>query len=135
MDRQSLILGTVLTVLLALTGFYAFFVQTDGSIETPEREGFENVTADADNQVVTASFYNRSIDIMYEDTEEAKMYLDYNRDGSFDYQFDVQSDGEYHNTSRTVKLGGEEFALYFKYIDYSDRTGDGEITLYKVKRP
>lgn len=130
-----MILGTVLTVLLALTGFYAFFVQADTGVESPEEEGFKNVTADAENQVATASFYNRSIDIMYEDTEEAKMYLDYDRDGSFDYQLDVQSDGEYHNTSRTVRLDGEEFALYFKYIDYSDRTGDGEITLYKVRRP
>lgn len=134
MDRQTLILTTVLTVLIALTGFYITFLDHHGD-ETDTDNSFQNVTADSENSIATASFYNESIDLMYEDTAEAKMYLDYDRDGSFDYQIDVESDGERHNTSRTVSLGGDIYALYFKYTDSGEIEGDGEITLYKVTRP
>lgn len=127
-----MILGTVLAVIIGLTGFYAVFLQDSGPVE-PET-GFEPVTADHENSVATASFYNESIDLMYEDRQEARMYLDYDRDGSFDYELDVQSDGERHNVTRTVNLDGDTYELSFRYVDYSNRTGDGEITLYQVNR-
>lgn len=132
-----MILGTVLTVLVGLTGFHVTFLQTDSvTPNTPvDTEKKLNVTANSDNPIQTANFYNQSIDLMYEDRKEAKVYLDYDKDGSFDYQLDINSDGEYHETSRTILLDSTSYALYFRYIDYSNRTDDGEITLYKVKRP
>ncbi|WP_414836302.1 hypothetical protein [Candidatus Nanohalococcus occultus] len=135
MDRQTVILATTLTVLVGLTGLQAGIIQSDQNRSPEQANGFEPVTADSENNVATASFYNQSIDLMYEDRAAAKMYLDYDRDGSFDHQIDVESDGERHNTSRTVTLGEESYGLYFSYSDDAGRTDDGQLTLYKVTRP
>jgi len=130
MERQDIVLTSVLVVLTGLLGFYVA-LQTSG--DTDDR--FTNYTADSENGVATASFYDRTIDLMYEDSQAARMYLDLDRDGSFDRELDLARDGEYHTLTELVELEGEGYVLHIRYRDSANQTGDGEMTLYRVTKP
>jgi len=93
-----------------------------------------NVTVDGDQNVREVSFDNRSLDLMYEDSTEAGMYIDLNQDGSFDLELeDLERNGEVRETTQVVTFDTESYTLYFRYMDDSSRSGEGFLKLYQVK--
>ncbi len=136
MDRQTLLVGVSVFILLAFAGFYLGTGQ-----DSPSGPGSDtkfstlmNTTVDDDDEIATARFDNRTLDLMYEDTEEARFYIDIDRDGSFDKEFDgLKHNGEVYNVTETVNLGESTYMLYFRYKDSGNETGDGWLWLYRVR--
>jgi hypothetical protein len=136
MERQTLLMGVALFVLMVLTGFYAGFLMDSDSRDN-EQNLFStemNVTASDDNDIATVSFDNKSVDIFYEDTPEAKFYIDLNQDGSSDIQIDdLTHDGDTYSTTEIITLNSQNYRLYMTYRDSPETRNDGWITVYQVR--
>ncbi|MFB6245549.1 MAG: hypothetical protein ABEJ03_04350 [Candidatus Nanohaloarchaea archaeon] len=131
MERQSLILSATLLVLLVLTGFYAGFLMDRSQEKTrPMKLNFE---ANSSEDIVEASFNGTSIQLMYEDRNESRMYLDLDMDGSADREIDVVHDGREHNTTELVEAGNRTYTLFITYRDNGSVAGDGEMVLTKAR--
>lgn len=133
MERQNILIAGAVFVLFAVAGFYI------GSSQQSKPGGQEfvegmNVTASSETDVATASFDGQSIDIMHEDSEKARFYLDLDQDGSFDVELeDLDRTGEVEETARVVSIGGKDYRLRFRYRDSPDVKGDSWIRLYLVR--
>ncbi len=89
---------------------------------------------DGENDITTASFDNRSIDLLFEDEQEALMYLDLNRDGSADIELDgLNRSGRVQQTTETVTLGNHSYRLVLEYRDNSTSTGEAYLNLKTAK--
>ncbi|MFB6214023.1 MAG: hypothetical protein ABEJ07_05670 [Candidatus Nanohaloarchaea archaeon] len=130
-DRQTLVLSVVVFLVFSLGGFYLAFYTGD----TPEQKYVSgmNVTADSENNIVTASFDGREIDLMHEDSRQAHYYLDLDRDGSFDLELEgLVHDGQVREHNRTVTLNRTNYRLYFRYRDDAGEEDDSWFRLYRV---
>ncbi len=89
---------------------------------------------DGENDITTASFDNRSMDLLFEDEQEALMYLDLNRDGSADIELDgLNRSGRVQQTTETVTLGNQSYRLVLEYRDNSTSTGEAYLNLKTAK--
>lgn len=86
-----------------------------------------NVTANEDNEIVTARFDNRSINLMYQDSP--RFFLDLNRDGSYDREINITGEGV-RETTELVTLEGRSYNLYLQY----NSSKPGWIKLYRAER-
>lgn len=138
MERQTVVMGVSLAVLLSLGGFYVGFLSDSDPVQRPGETGFPietNITVDSDNNVEEAKFDNRSLDLMAENTDEARFYLDYNQDGSFDREIDIQSDNTLRNTSELIELDNSSYRLYLQYRDDPSVNDDAFMTLFRIDKP
>lgn len=132
MERQTLVTGGAVFFVLALIGFYIAFAGQ----EAPDTKFSQqyNLTADNDNDIVTVSFDNRTLDLMHESTPAAKFYIDKDRDGSFDIRMDgLTRDGEVNNETRIVTFNNTDYRFYFRYSDSPDVRGDAWLRLFFVE--
>jgi len=89
---------------------------------------------DGENDITTASFDNRSMDLLFEDEQEARMYLDLNQDGSADIELDgLNRSGRVQQTTETVTLGNQSYRLVLEYRDNSTSTGEAYLNLKTAK--
>nr|EGQ39764.1 MAG: hypothetical protein J07AB56_04920 [Candidatus Nanosalinarum sp. J07AB56] len=85
---------------------------------------------DGENDIATASFDNRSVDLLFEDDAEARMYLDLDQDGGADIELDgLNRSGAVQQTTETVTLGDRSYRLTFEYRDNSTTTGEAYMNL------
>lgn len=129
LDRQTLITAGAVFVIFVFAGFYLAF-QSE-----PQKQKFVesmNVTADSDNEIVTASFDNQSLDLMHEDQTRARFYLDLNQDGASDIELDVVRNGTVQETTQVVTFGEKSYRLHLRYKDALDRNDDSWIRIYRV---
>ena len=138
MERQTIVLGVSLAVLLSLGGFYAAFL-ADTSTGDPEfNRDFPmemNVTVDSDNQIEEVTFNGSSMELMSEDTEEARFYFDFNMDGSFDREISIEHDNATRTTSELIELDNKTYRAYFRYRDDPEVDEDAFMTLYRIEKP
>ncbi|MFB6291769.1 MAG: hypothetical protein ABEI58_00055 [Candidatus Nanohaloarchaea archaeon] len=133
MERKTLVMGAAVFFVVAMVGFYAAFTAQGPKGDAKYSQRF-NLTADDGNDVVTASFDGRSLDLMHESTERAKFYIDQDRDGSFDIRLDgLTHDGSVNNETRIVTYNNTDYRLYFRYSDSLDSSGDAWLRLFFVE--
>lgn len=129
--RQTLAISAAVFVLFAFGGFYLA-----SNASNPEETLYTSsmdVRVDSETDIATASFDNQKIDLMHEDSQSAKFYLDLDRDGSFDLELEgLEHDGETHNYNRTVTLNQTNYRLHFRYQDETEQVGDSWLKLYRV---
>ena len=133
MKRQTLLMGVAVMILVGLIGFYMAFLMEENlgnsSNQTTKFVESTNFSTSSDDSIVTAEFDNKSLNLMHEDSQEARFYVDLDQDGSFDIELkDLTRDGNVHRTTEIVTLGGTNYRLYFRYKDSdneSDTTFDG----------
>ncbi len=136
MDRQTLLVGVSVFILLAFAGFYLGTGQDSpaGPGQDAKFATLMNTTVDNDADIGTARFDNRSLDLMHENREEARFYIDTDRDGSFDKELeDLEHNGKVQNLTETVNLGDTTYMLYFRYRDSGSERGDAWLWLYRVR--
>lgn len=93
-----------------------------------------NATVNADQPTRTVEFDNHSIQLMFEDRETARMYIDKDNDGSFDIELeDLERNGEIHSVTELVTLGNTSYRLHFRYKDNDSVRDDAWLTLYQVQ--
>jgi hypothetical protein len=130
-DRQTLAISAAVFALFAFGGFYLAFSANDpaSSLYTSSMD----VTVDSETDIATAEFDGQSIDLMHEDSQSARFYLDLDRDGSFDIELEgLTRDGETHRYNRTVTLDRTNYRLHFRYQDDAGEADDSWLELYRV---
>lgn len=138
MERQTAVLGVSLAVLLSLAGFYiGFLYDQEGSsdVNTNEFPMKMNVTVNSDDQIKEARFDDKSFELMAEDSDEARFYFDFDKDGSFDREISIESDDTLRNTTELVQLDNSTYRLYLTYRDDPDINEDAFMTLFRVEKP
>lgn len=138
MERQTVLMGIAIMVLLGLVGFYAGFMVDEGlgpSVNYSDKMVKDmNVTLNDENDIATVEFDNRSLNLMHENTRSAKYYIDLDRDGSSDKRLkNIMHDGKIHHATELVTLKDKTYRLYFRYKDSSDERGDAQLWLYRVE--
>jgi hypothetical protein len=135
MERQTVLMGVSVMVLLALIGFYVGFLYEQPSNNQQNETVMQmNVTVDDEESIKTASFYNHSIDLFHESGMNASFYLDIDQDGSGERQLDIQRTGEEEMLTELVTFDGVDYRLYFRYKDDSTIEEDSYLTLYRVEK-
>lgn len=134
MESRDLILVASIFVLATCAG--ALIGQSLGSEPADQRYSkLMDVEVNASNQIATASFDNRSINLMYESSPEAGMYIDVDRDGSFDRRIDgLVRDGEIRTKVELLGIEEDGYMLYFRYMDDPEQSGEGFLSLYQVRK-
>lgn len=132
MERREYLIGLAILLISTSAAFGAgsFFFN-----DQPERySNLFNITVDSDQPVKTVDFDNQSLQLMFESGQEARMYIDTDRDGSFDIELlDVVRDGEKHTITQLVTYKSTSYRLYFRYSDDKDLSGDGFLSLYRIQ--
>ena len=93
-----------------------------------------NVTVDSDNSVNSVNFDNRSLQLMFESGERARMYIDRDMDGSFDVELtDLERNGDTNTFTSLITYDSTSYRLHFKYSDNSSVEGDAFLNLYQIQ--
>lgn len=129
--REATVLLSLFLVSVGAGFFMAGQTQQNSALSF---EKFVDYRAGPEKAIKKAEFDNRSLNLMYEDSEAARMYIDLDRDGSFDRKLNTTNDGEKRLTEEVVTLKNRSYRLYFRYRDDSERSGDGFLTLYRIKQ-
>ncbi|MBC5793273.1 MAG: hypothetical protein H8Z69_04545 [Nanohaloarchaea archaeon] len=134
MEYRDLVL--LASIFVLATGAGALIGQSFQSEPVEQRYSkLLDVRVNSSTQVATASFDNRSINLMYESSDKAGMYIDVNRDGSFDKRLNgLVRDGEEHTKVELLGLDSDGYMLYFRYSDNSSVSEDGSLELYQVRK-
>jgi hypothetical protein len=105
--------------------------QPGGQTDRQETVFTVGALVDGENDITTASFDNRSMDLLFEDEEEeARMYLDLDRNGSADIELDgLNRSGRVQQTTETVTLGNQSYRLVLEYRDNSTSAGEAYLNL------
>lgn len=135
MERQTILMGVSVMVLLALIGFYVGFLYEQPA-ENQLNETFidMNTTVNDDENIETVNFYNNSLDLFYESGANASFYFDIDQDGSADRELNVDRTGEEERQTELVTLDGTDYRLYLRYKDNTSVEDDGYMTLYRVEK-
>lgn len=138
MDRQVILAAAAVFIISVSAGGYLAFQSQEKGVTKPVEPTTPlslNYTANDDEDVVTASFYGKKVNLMHEDSEEASFYLDIDRDGGSDIEFDsLTHDGRIHNFTEIVTKGKTDYRLYFRYRDNSTVTSDAWLTLFRAEK-
>lgn len=131
MERQTLLIGVSIFVLATAAGFLG----TQQGSDQPEKfRSLVNVTVDSDQNTREINFDNRSLNLMYEDHGEARMYIDLDQDGSFDLELEnLTHNGEVRETTQIVTLKAKSYRLYFRYKDDANEPDDAFLKLYQIR--
>ncbi len=134
MESRDLVLAASIFVLA--TGAGALFGQSFQSEPVEQRYSkLLDVRVNSSNQIATANFDNRSIDLLYESSAKAGMYIDVDQDGSFDTELEgLTRDGEEHTKVELLGIESDGYMLYFRYSDDFNVSGDGFLELYQVRK-
>jgi hypothetical protein len=132
MDRREYLIS--LSILLISTSA-AFGVGSLFFNDQPQRYSeLFNTTVGSDQPVKTVDFDNQSLQLMFESGQKARMYIDTDKDGSFDIELrDLVRDGEKHTLTQLVTYSSTSYRLYFRYSDDKNLSGDGFLTLYRIQ--
>lgn len=85
-------------------------------------------------EVSEVRFFNHSIDLMLEGSENASFYLDLDRDGSADERLrGLRRDGRIHSTAELVDFGDGVYRLYIRYQDEPGKSGDAWMRVFRVE--
>ncbi len=133
MERQTLLIGAAVFVIATAAGFLG--TQHVQGTDQPEKfRSLVNATVDADQNIRTVEFDGQSLDLMYEDSSEAGMYIDLDQDGSFDIELEnLTRNGEVRETTQIVTFGNKSYNLYIRYKDDRDEEGEGFMRVYQVR--
>lgn len=133
MDRREYLIGASIFIISTAVAFGMGSLFFDGQQSQKYSELF-NATVDFDQSAETIEFNNQSLQLMFENRQQARMYIDTDVDGSFDIELtDLVRDGEEHTVTQLVKYGSTSYRLHFRYSDNENVTGDGFLTLYQIQ--
>lgn len=134
--RDVLLAGTVFLAAAAAGLVVGFQFLGQDSRETAEPRTFAvGALADGENDVATARFDNQSINLLFEDEPEARMFLDLDGDGGFEIELDdLNRSGTEQQNTETVNLGNRSYRLLFEYRDDPEETGEAYLNLRTATR-
>ncbi|MFB6115551.1 MAG: hypothetical protein ABEK04_04595 [Candidatus Nanohalobium sp.] len=132
MERKNL---AILASVFAVSVVVGFGVGELTGPEKKEKSGkfMKDVsfTANSSNPVTEASFDNRNMSLIVQPGKNASFYLGFN--GTVKALNNLLHDGDIHELRKMKALGGKTYLLYFRYSDDANVTGDGWLTLYRVR--
>lgn len=133
-SREFLILGGVFVVATMAGVFLGLEMFGSNAAGEPGFTSFTNVTVDAENNIREVDFDGRSISLLYEDSQEAKFYIDKDQDGSFDFQLtNTTHDGEVRTTQQAITFNRTTYRFRFRYKDDAEKEDDGYLTLFQIR--
>lgn len=128
-NPENLALGVSIFLIAAVFAFSA--VQEQYRVtETVET----NYEVNSSRDVETVEFFNRSIDLLLEDSANATFYLDLNRDGSAEEVLPKTADGRIHSTTKLVDFPDSVYRFHLRYQDDAEEEGDAWLEVYRVQR-
>lgn len=130
--KQALVAASVFIFAIAI-GF-SIGEQRNTNQEPELYDSSFNLTLSSENAIQEVNFDNRSVNLLFEDSQEFSAYIDLDRDGSAEKKLNTTSDGSKSVTTELVTLDGQSYRFFFEYIDDPERTEGDFITLYRVKR-
>ena len=133
MDTKDIVLGASILLLMSMAGFY--LASSSDEREPVDNGAFtQNFTATGDEEIVTASFDNRSLNLMLESRTDARFYLDLDTDGSFDREIENSGNGTVEKNTELVKLRNRTYRLYLETQDDAESEDDAYLRLYRAVR-
>lgn len=107
-----------------------------GSLEDGRGDiAFPDAQVNSSQEIATAYFFNRSIDLFHEEGSNATFYIDRDRDGSADITLETSlRDGSIHRFSRPLEIEGSSYRLTFEYSDDAGKEEDAWLKLVSAER-
>ena len=133
MDQRTVVLGIATLVVSSSVVFFAGSHLVEDN--APEKYSkIMEVTVNSEQEVQRVEFENNSFELMFENREKARMYIDKDLDGSFDIELkNLTHDGEQHGLTRLITFDKTSYRLYFRYSDDDSIKGDGYLKLYQIQ--
>lgn len=132
-NRREILLGVAVFVLSTAAGFGISGFTDSGPGDEMFREDY-SITVNSSTSVRTVNFSSHSIDLMLEDSGEARVYLDYDRDGGAERELDFSSNGTERVVDEYVTLDSQSYNFQFRFSDNPREAGDAFLTLYRIDR-
>jgi hypothetical protein len=92
-----------------------------------------DVRVDNENRKEMARFDNQSLQLRYENFEEAKYYYGFNDSRGVQQIEDLEHDGEIHTFRDIKSFGDKTYFLYLRYQDNASEFDDGWMELYRIE--
>lgn len=133
MERRDYLVGFAVLVVSASIAFGAGSLFFDN--KEPQRySDFLNATVNAEQSKQIVGFDNNTLQLMFENRQKARMYIDTDVDGSFDIELtDIVRDGEEHTLTQIVTYNSTSYRLTFKYREDKNSSEDDYLTLYQIQ--
>lgn len=132
MEQRDILTAIGILVLSVAVGFGMGLEFSQDSQE--KFTSFPDVRVDSTSQVQKLDFDNHSLDLMFEDRDEADFYIDKDRDGSFDIELEnLTQDGEEREAVQVVTFGTKSYRIFYRYRDNISISEDAYLEVYQVK--
>lgn len=124
------LIGAAAAVFLiaAATGYIGYSTFTSDKYV----ESFD-IRVDNDNDKQVVNFDGHSVELRYENFEEAKFYYGFNDSRRVQQIEDLVLDGTLRRMTDIKSFGNQTYLLHLKYQDDPEKTGDGWMQLYKIE--
>lgn len=130
-NRREAILASAVFVIATGSGLLAgetFFGSGGG--ENLYDDQF-NRTLDSDNNQEIVEFDNRSVEIVYENWNEFKSYVE---TGGNQWKINTTSDGEKRTVKRIVVVEDNAYRFHFRYRDDPEISDTDFLQLYRIEQ-
>lgn len=133
MERRDYLVGFAVLVVSASIAFGASSLFFDN--KEPQRySDFLNATVNAEQSKQIVGFDNNTLQLMFENRQKARMYIDTDVDGSFDIELtDIVRDGKEHTLTQIVTYNSTSYRLTFKYREDKNSSENDYLTLYQIQ--
>lgn len=88
---------------------------------------------DAENPVARIEFDGRSMQVLHEDMEEAKFFIEVTGDNRPDRDLNITRDGSTHRKNILATIDEKTYQFEIEYRDNATNTGDAYIEFLKVE--
>jgi hypothetical protein len=129
MEKSDYALVLAAFFVAAAVGFAGHRMLGSGGEFTKEMD----VRVDMDNQEATARFDNQTLELKYQNYQQAKFYFVFNDTRGEQQIEDLEYDGELHTTTEIRSFGNKTYLLYLRYQDNASEFDDGWMELYRVE--
>ncbi|MFB6209037.1 MAG: hypothetical protein ABEJ56_02755 [Candidatus Nanohaloarchaea archaeon] len=130
-DKKDYIMAAAILVVSAALGYGTSSLSDRGEKMFSSEYSVE---VNSSNDVAKVEFDNNSVGILFEDSAEAKVYLDYNGDGSSDRQLNLSSTGSEQLLTEIVTIDRKSYEFSFRFFDNPEITGEAFLVVERIER-
>lgn len=132
-SRRDILVAFSAFVLAASVGVFI------GDLDNSQRGGFEfdefmDINLNSSNSVQTLDLENSSVDLLFEGSNSARVYLDTDRDGSADRELNLTHSGQEETSSFILTVDSKSYRAYYRFYDDPETDNDAYLAVYRLSR-
>lgn len=134
MENRTILIAAAVFIFSTAAAFSAGTLVFGENTESKYSEML-NAEVNSSQNTRIVEFDNRTLQLMYEDSTQARMYIDTDVDGSFDIELkNLTHDGKEHGINQAITYNRTTYSLYFRYKDNRSLDNEGYLVLKQINQ-